>query len=100
VHCAGWFDLYRVEDLLQAEVDHEGVNASVRYLDSLVEAEAKEVPASRIVVGGFSQVSSVTSHQLRTQPHLSHQLTPEDSRAQTKATDPTNRSMQSSVFRR
>ncbi len=61
--CAGWFDLYRVDRLLQGEVDHEGVKAAVGYLDGLVEAESKEVPASRIVVGGFSQVSAVhTNH--------------------------------------
>ncbi len=54
--CAGWFDLYRVDRLLQGDVDHEGVRAAVGYLDGLVEAESKEVPASRIVVGGFSQV--------------------------------------------
>jgi len=64
----GWFDLYRVDRLLQGEVDHEGVKAAVSYLDGLVEAETKEVPASRIVVGGFSQVSSVRSHLLSTLP--------------------------------
>jgi hypothetical protein len=70
VHSVGWFDLYRLDRLLQGEVDHEGVKAAVSYLDGLVEAETKEVPASRIVVGGFSQVSSETSHMLRTHtPH-------------------------------
>ena len=44
---------------MQGDVDHEGVKAAVGYLDELVDAESKEVPVSRIVVGGFSQVSVV-----------------------------------------
>lgn len=54
---AGWFDLYRVDRLLQGDVDHEGVTASKDYLNSLVEAELQAgMPPKRIVVGGFSQV--------------------------------------------
>lgn len=61
MHCAGWFDLYRVDRLLQGDVDHEGVTASKDYLNSLVEAELQAgMPPKRIVVGGFSQVKEVT----------------------------------------
>ena len=56
---AGWFDLYRVDRLLQGDVDHEGVTASKEYLNSLVEAELQAgLPPKRIVVGGFSQASN------------------------------------------
>ena len=44
---------------MQGDVDHAGVKAAVEYLDGLVEAESKEVPISRIVVGGFSQASAL-----------------------------------------
>jgi len=45
-----------VDRLLQGDVDHDGVKAAIGYLDGLIETESKEVPASRIVIGGFSQV--------------------------------------------
>lgn len=55
---AGWFDLYRVDRLLQGDVDHEGVAASREYLNTLVEAEIQSgLPQKRIVVGGFSQAN-------------------------------------------
>jgi len=63
----GWFDLYRVDRLLQGDVDHDGVKAAIGYLDGLIETESKEVPASRIVIGGFSQGGHVAiKHALST----------------------------------
>ena len=60
---AGWFDLYRVDRLLQGDVDHEGVTASKDYLNSLVEAELSAgLPPKRIVVGGFSQASATQQY--------------------------------------
>ncbi len=51
-----WFDLYDIGNLLAGKTDGEGIQQSVNYMESLVREEvAAGIPASRIVIGGFSQ---------------------------------------------
>lgn len=53
---AGWFDLYGIDRMMKGDKDEAGIKASVDYLSSLVQKEVSSgIPASRIVLGGFSQ---------------------------------------------
>jgi predicted esterase len=52
----GWYDIKSFSDLAAREEDEEGILRSRDYLHTLIDAEvAKGIPASRVVVGGFSQ---------------------------------------------
>ncbi|KAF6829394.1 phospholipase/Carboxylesterase [Colletotrichum musicola] len=56
---AGWFDIKRLDgsvDSLRASEDQEGTVASAAYFTQLMKKEVDAgIPASRIVLGGFSQ---------------------------------------------
>ena len=55
---AGWFDIAQFDKLAAGSVDHGGIRESCDYLGKLVQQEVDAgIPVSRIVVGGFSQVS-------------------------------------------
>ena len=55
---AAWFDLYDLSKLATGMTDKQGIAEATNYLGQLVEEEIKAgIPAERIAVGGFSQVS-------------------------------------------
>ena len=57
---AAWFDLYDLSKLAVGMSDKQGIAEATNYLGQLVEEEIKAgIPADRIAVGGFSQVSSI-----------------------------------------
>ena len=57
---AAWFDLYDLSKLAVGMSDKQGIAEATNYLGQLVEEEIKAgIPAERIAVGGFSQVSAV-----------------------------------------
>ena len=72
---AAWFDLYDLSKLAVDMSDKQGIAEATNYLGQLVEEEIKAgIPADRIAVGGFSQVSTVDSYldaerKLGKQPH-------------------------------
>jgi predicted esterase len=52
----GWYDIKSLSDLASRDEDEAGVLRSRDYIHSLIDSEvAKGIPASRVVVGGFSQ---------------------------------------------
>ena len=56
---AAWFDLYDLSKLAVGMSDKQGIAEATNYLGQLVEEEIKAgIPAERIAVGGFSQVST------------------------------------------
>lgn len=56
MHMPGWYDIKSLSDLASRDEDETGVLRSRDYIHSLIDAEvAKGIPASRVVVGGFSQ---------------------------------------------
>jgi phospholipase/carboxylesterase len=55
-----WFDLPGMGPAMFSNIDWEGVNASAKHVQALIETEvAKGVPSEKIIVGGFSQGGAV-----------------------------------------
>ena len=63
-----WYDIRHLsEDRSSTREDLEGVEASTKVLQSLVDMEARELPnggASRIMIGGFSQGGAIAINTL------------------------------------
>jgi len=56
-----WYDVYGVIPVSQE--DEAGIQASQRYIDSLIEKEiARGIPSERIVLAGFSQGGAIALH--------------------------------------
>jgi dienelactone hydrolase len=52
----GWYDIKSLSSLSGREEDEAGIVKSQEYFHSLIDQEvAKGIPASRVVIGGFSQ---------------------------------------------
>jgi predicted esterase len=52
----GWYDIKSLSDLASREEDEAGIHRSRDYFHKLIDDEvAKGIPASRVVIGGFSQ---------------------------------------------
>lgn len=66
-----WFDITSLEDISEGE-DEKGLLKSSGEIKKLVQAEIEKegIPAERIVVGGFSQVSRQRGRHWLQRPHL------------------------------
>ncbi len=58
----GWYDVPSFSDLNQRYSDETGIMRSQQYVYSLIESETttKNIPSSRIVIGGFSQGGAIS----------------------------------------
>ncbi|GIL72626.1 hypothetical protein Vretimale_4375 [Volvox reticuliferus] len=66
----GWYDIASLEDIQGGE-DASGLRESQRYVEELIRKEiAAGVPATKIVVGGFSQGGAVALMMLRSDIQL------------------------------
>jgi len=62
-----WYDIYGVIPV--SEEDEAGINASQRYIESLIQTEiSRGIPSERIVVAGFSQGGAVALHTVLRYP--------------------------------
>lgn len=62
-----WYDLYGLDQ--NAREDDEGIQAATQYVHQLIDAEvASGIPASRIVVGGFSMGGALAIYAGLTYP--------------------------------
>jgi len=65
----GWYDIRSMS--INEQEDAEGIKASARLLDGLVEQQLSDgMPASRIVLAGFSQGGAIALYQGLRQPQL------------------------------
>jgi len=56
-----WYDIYGTIPV--SEEDEAGINASKRYIESLIQTEINRgIPSERIVVAGFSQGGAIALH--------------------------------------
>ncbi|KIJ37418.1 hypothetical protein M422DRAFT_33751 [Sphaerobolus stellatus SS14] len=56
-----WYDIYSLGDIGERKEDEKGMLESVRSINEIITAEVDAgVPASRIVLGGFSQGGAMT----------------------------------------
>ncbi|PNW84926.1 hypothetical protein CHLRE_03g164350v5 [Chlamydomonas reinhardtii] len=66
----GWYDIASLEEVNRSE-DAEGLQESKRYIEELIAKEvAAGIPASKIVLGGFSQGGAVALMMLRSATQL------------------------------
>jgi len=62
-----WYDIYGMIPV--SEEDEAGINASQRYIESLIQTEINRgIPSERIVVAGFSQGGAIALHTVLRYP--------------------------------
>jgi len=62
-----WYDIYGVISV--SEEDEAGINASQRYIESLIQTEINRgIPSERILVAGFSQGGAIALHTVLRYP--------------------------------
>ncbi|RDL41286.1 uncharacterized protein BP5553_01265 [Venustampulla echinocandica] len=60
-----WFDIYSLTDpAAEASLQIDGLREGISYVQALVDAELKDLPAERLAIGGISQGAAVGVHAL------------------------------------
>lgn len=57
-----WFDIYELS--LEADEDEQGINSSMRALESLITSKFNHIDPSRVLLAGFSQGGALALHTL------------------------------------